>query len=101
MFRHVVLMTWGPGTTGDQVSAVLDGLAGLPAAIPGIRAYSFGTDAGLAPDNADLAVVADFDDEDGYRAYAAHPAHVALVTEHIRPILASRTAVQYRTGTGA
>ncbi len=98
MFRHIVLMSWTAKATAEQVAAVTKGLEGLPNAIPAIRAYSFGIDAGLAPENADLAVVADFDDENGYREYAMHPAHVALVAERIRPILAERTAVQYSAG---
>ena len=45
--------------------------------------------------NFDLAVVADCDDVAGYRAYATHPAHLAVIAERIRPILADRAAVQY------
>ena len=40
-------------------------------------------------------MVADFDDADGYRVYRDHPAHVAVIAERIRPILAGRAAVQY------
>ncbi len=98
MFRHVVLMTWQDGVREEQVRSVLDGLRSLPGEIPEIRSYSFGTDAAVAEGNADLAVVADFDDEDGYRAYASHPAHLALIAERIRPILGARHAVQYRHG---
>jgi hypothetical protein len=66
-------------------------------AIPEIRRYAFGPDAGLAEGNFDFAVVADFEDADAYRVYAAHPAHTGLIAERIRPLIAERVAVQYET----
>lgn len=95
MFRHVVLMQFTPEASAEQRQAVLDGLASLPAAIPGIRSYVYGPDAGVMPGNHDLAVVADFDDADAYVHYANHPAHQAFIAEKVKPILAHRAAVQY------
>ncbi len=95
MFRHVVLITLGSEATDDRRQALLDGLSALPAAIPEIRSYVYGVDAGLAEGNATVAVVADFDDVDGYRVYATHPAHVRVITELIRPIMVARAAVQH------
>lgn len=94
-FRHVVLLELRD-LSESRRQAILDGLAALPAAIPTIRHYEFGFDAGLAGTNADLAIVADFDDEDGYRTYADHPAHQAFIADHLRAVLAGRTAVQHR-----
>lgn len=94
-FRHVVLFTFTAEATGEQRRAVLDGLAALPSQIPEIRGFRFGVDAGLAEGNADVAVVADFDDRAAYQTYARHPAHQALVAERIRPILAARAAAQH------
>jgi hypothetical protein len=94
VLRHVVCLTWNEGATPAAVAAVADALAELPALIPELRAYSIGPDVGLAPGNADFAIVADFDDADGWRRYQAHPAHQAVLVERIRPILASRVAVQ-------
>ena len=54
-----------------------------------------GADVGLSDGNFDFAVVADVDDVDGFRPYADHPAHIAVIVERIRPILADRAAVQY------
>ncbi|MBO0807460.1 MAG: Dabb family protein, partial [Actinobacteria bacterium] len=67
----------------------------LPDTIDAIRDYRVGPDAGLNPANRDFAVVADFDDADGYLAYRDHPAHRAMVEQHITPIVAHREAVQY------
>ncbi len=95
MFRHVVLFRWKKGMTEDAKQAVRDGLADLPNAIAGVRRYEYGDDAGLVEGNFDFAVVADFDDADGYVAYAQHSLHQALIRERIAPHLAERVAVQY------
>src|SRR5262249_37291923 len=96
MFRHIVLLRWTDDATVEQLRAVADGLRGLPLAIPEIKGYVVATDAGIGGDgNSDLAIVADFDDIDGYIVYRAHPVHQDVVARLIRPILASRAAVQF------
>jgi hypothetical protein len=95
VLRHVVCLTWDETASPDARQAVEAALAELPSAIPEIRDYRFGPDLGLAPGNADLAVVADFDDVDGWRRYQEHPAHQAVLAQRIRPILTARAAVQF------
>ena len=74
MLRHVAVFRWAEGTPPADVDAFAAALAGLPAVIPEIRSYRFGPDAGLGMSaNADFAVVADFDDAEGYAAYATPP----------------------------
>ena len=64
--------------------------------VDSIRAYHVGPDAGVNPGkNYDFAVVADFDDADGYLAYRDHPAHRAVVENYVEPIVARRAYVQY------
>ena len=94
MVRHVVVFKWKPEATEEAVRALADGLAALPGQIPEILAYTFGPDLGLADDHPDYALVADFADVDAYRRYAEHPAHRRLIDELLKPILASRHAVQ-------
>jgi hypothetical protein len=94
VLRHVVCLTWNEHATPAAVAALTDALAELPAQIPELRAYRVGSDLGLVPGNADFAIVADFDDADAWRRYQAHPAHQAVLAEQIRPLLASRAAVQ-------
>ncbi len=95
MFRHVVLFTWAEGTTDAQKATVAAELGKLTEIIPEIRAYALGADAGVNPGNHEFAVVADFDSADDYLVYRDHPAHQAVIAEHIKPILASRAAVQF------
>jgi len=97
MFIHVACFRWNEGTGRDDVAAVASALGELPAAIPELRDYRFGPDARLTQENHDFAVVAAFDDRDGYLAYADHPAHLRVLTEVIRPRLAARAAVQFET----
>lgn len=96
MLRHVAVFRWAEGTPPEAVGALAEALAGLPVAIPEIRTYRFGNDAGLGLSaNGDFAVVADFDDTDGYRAYAGHAAHQDVIVRLLRPILAERMSVQF------
>lgn len=95
MFRHVVMFKLQPDTSAAQREAILAGLARLPGAIAEIRSFVYGTDAGLAEGNFDVAVVAEFDDVEAYKRYAAHPVHVEFVTTAVRPYLAQRSAVQF------
>ena len=96
MFRHVVLFTWIEEATEEQKRALAGELGKLPGVIDAIRVYRFGPDAGINPANCDFAVVADFDDADGYLTYRDHPAHRALVRNYVDPIVARRSAVQYQ-----
>jgi Stress responsive A/B Barrel Domain len=96
MIRHVACFAWAAEATAAQRQQVAEELRALPALMRGLRAYHFGTDAGLADGNYDFAVVADFDDTESYFAYRDHPAHRAIVEEVIRPITRHRASVQYQ-----
>jgi hypothetical protein len=95
MFRHVVLFRWTEEATDEQKRAVPERLAALPGAIPEIKAYHVGADAGINPANYDFAVVADFADRASFLTYRDHPAHRTVVEECITPIAAERAAAQY------
>jgi hypothetical protein len=93
-FRHVVMFRWHDAADAAERQAVADALAGLPAQIPELLHYRFGPDVGLAADNWDFVVVAEFADQAGYEVYRDHPAHQAVITGCISPIVAQRAAVQ-------
>jgi hypothetical protein len=98
MIRHVVLISWVPEVTAEQVRRVQTELNALKPLIGELRDYQIGPDAGIIEGNADFAVVADFDDEDGYLVYRNHPAHRSVIEQAINPIARQRVAVQYRLG---
>jgi Stress responsive A/B Barrel Domain len=94
VIRHVSLLTFVDTASDDQIAAIERALHDLPERLP-IRAYAIGRDLALNEGNADFAVVADFDDIGDYFTYRDDREHQRILTELIRPILASRTAVQY------
>jgi hypothetical protein len=96
MLRHIAVFRWKAGTTDEQVDAIERGLTALRGRLPMLRAYAFGRDQGLRGGNADFAVVADFDDEDGWRAYTEDPEHRRVIEELIAPVTEDRSAVQLR-----
>jgi hypothetical protein len=95
MIRHVVLFTWTDSTDAATREATLAALRRLPAEVGGPTAFAVGPDAGLTAGNADTALVADFPDAAAFRRYAEDPRHLAVIAEHVRPHLATRSAVQY------
>jgi len=89
------MFTWKEETTEAQKGALREGLAALPGFIADIRSYRFGTDAGIGTGNDHFAVVATFDDADGYQRYLADPHHLDVVERLVKPILATRHAIQF------
>jgi hypothetical protein len=98
MIRHVVMMKLIAATTDADKSAMVEALGELPGLVPEIRSYSIGVDAGLGEGNFDLVVIGDFDDANGYAAYASNADHQRVVVEYLRPALAERVAIQYELG---
>lgn len=97
MITHVVLLSWKPEADEAAREAVLSGLRSLPEQCPEILSYTVGADAELSEGNHDLALVATFNTVDDYQTYVTNEAHVAVINEHIKPILAGRAAVQFES----
>lgn len=95
MIRHVVTFTWSPTADAQRRSAAVEALRTLPDRVGGMTSLVVAEDAGLSEGNADAVLIADFPDAQAFDRYARDPQHVALVGEHVRPILAARAAVQY------
>jgi hypothetical protein len=94
VLRHVVCLTVRAGTPDAAVADLVAALRTLPGLIPEIRRYDVGADLGLADGNADIVILAEFDDADAWRRYQAHPAHTRVITELVRPIVEHRLASQ-------
>jgi hypothetical protein len=93
--RHIVLLSFEPGTDVDAIEAAL---LAMPDQIPVIRSVTVARDLALAEGNAELALLVDLDDADAWRDYQEHPAHQRLLANLIRPALRSRTAIQVALG---
>jgi len=95
MFRHVVNFRWNSESSPEHIAALEEALSGLPALLPSLRRYSYGSDAGLNEGNYEFAVVAEFDNAEGYLAYRDNDEHHRIIQTFIAPYLDSRTVVQF------
>lgn len=95
--RHVVMFRWNDDVDDAHVAQVHERLQALPDAIPQIRSYVHGADAGLTEGNFDYVVVADFDSADDWATYRDHPVHQQVIADLITGRVAVRAAVQYET----
>lgn len=93
--RHVSLLRFADDVSDDAVAAIEAALGGLPARLPQLRDYRYGRDLGLTEGGYDFAVVAEFDDVDGYAAYRDDPEHRRILAELVRPVITDRAVVQY------
>ena len=96
MIRHVVTFTWSDAADDGRRAAILQALRGLREDVGGMTSLVVEGDAGLSDGNADAVLIADFPDVEAFKRYAQDPVHQSVLTEHVRPWLAARSAVQYR-----
>jgi RNA polymerase sigma factor (sigma-70 family) len=73
MIRNVVLVKLKAGQDGAAVAEIQEGLRNLDC--PGTLGYTVGDDLALREGNWSFAIVADFADEDSYRAYDQDAEH--------------------------
>ena len=95
MIRHVALFRLKEDAPGGTQQALEDGLFLLAQKIEAISVYHYGADLSLRAGNFDFGVVADFEDEAAFVAYADHPAHIAFIKERVAPVIAERAALQF------
>jgi hypothetical protein len=94
--RHVVIFAFKNNATAEQVEAVVNGFAALPAAIPGIDSFEWGTN--VSPEGLNdgfthcftlsFASAPERDD------YLVHPAHQSFV-ETLGPVLERSLVLDY------
>ncbi|MFC6153714.1 Dabb family protein [Nocardioides yefusunii] len=94
-FNHVGHLTLAADVTDEQVAGIVDGLVALYGQIDGLLSAQVVRDAGLTEGNANVRFHMRFDTQASWEAYRTHPAHVAVVKNHIGPVLGSKAFVQY------
>ncbi|MGY1722850.1 Dabb family protein [Blastococcus sp. SYSU DS0533] len=96
MIRHVVLFTWSPDADAERRAQTVEALRELRRSVGGMTSLLVADDAGLVDGNADTVLIAEFPDVEAFHRYAQDPVHLAVIAEHVRPILAARSAIQHR-----
>ena len=98
MTKHIILWTLKEDLSADEKAAVKAGikagLEGLAGQIPGLVEIHVQTDC-LPSSNADLMLDSTFTDEAALKAYAVHPAHVAVADGKVRPYTKLRSCLDF------
>jgi len=92
MLRHVVMFGWKPEVPADKVREIEDAFRALPAKIPQVAAFEWGTDVsvqGFSRGFTHCFVVsfASEADRDGYQAHPDHQAFLALSRPNVAQLL--------------
>jgi hypothetical protein len=93
MIRNVVLVKLKPGQDGAAVAEIQEGLRNLDC--PGTLGYTVGDDLALREGNWSFAIVADFADEDSYRAYDQDAEH-NRIRSRLAPLAEQVARVQFQ-----
>jgi hypothetical protein len=94
MFSHIGILTLKPTTSDEQVLDLAAALEALVGVVPGLVSATVERDAKLREGNAELFFRMQFDEQASWEGYSTHPAHVAVITNHIAPVLLSKAFVQ-------
>lgn len=96
VLRHVVLFGFTPETTPDQVRAIEEAFAALPAQIPEIIAFEWGVDVSIenAARGYTHCFLVTFRNEADRAIYLPHPAHQRFV-DLVGPHLAQALVLDY------
>ncbi len=81
MLRHVVMFHWKPDTSPEKIREIEDAFSALPAKIPQVAGFEWGTDVsvqGLAAGFTHCFVVS-FSNEQDRDIYLPHPEHAAFL----------------------
>lgn len=97
MIRHIVAFRMASDDADTRAEHALEAarrLNALLGVVPSLRAMSAGANVLAAGQNFDLALVADFDDEQGLEDYLVHPAHEEAAA-YIGSVRGERVAVDF------
>lgn len=99
MIKHIILWTLNPELSAADRQQVLSdiksGLEGLQGVVPGLIDIRVQIDGRIDTSNCDLMLDCTLESEAALRAYAVHPAHVAVANEKVRPYTIQRVCLDY------
>lgn len=99
MVKHIILWTLNPELEGEKKREVLHdikaGLEGLKGVVPGLVDVHVQIDGRIDTSNCDLMLDCTLESEAALRAYAVHPAHVAVANGKVRPFTIQRVCLDF------
>lgn len=99
MVKHVILWTLNEAYSEEQKAAIKAdikaGLEGLQGVVPGLIEVHVYTDGRLASSNCDLMLDSTLESLEALKAYAVHPAHVAVANGKVRPHTVQRVCLDW------
>lgn len=99
MVKHIILWTLNPELSEEEKATVKrgikEGLEGLKGQVPGLLDVTVNIDGRLASSNCDVMLDSTLESEAALKAYATHPAHVAVADGKVRPYTVQRTCLDF------
>ena len=99
MVKHIILWTLNPGLSEEEKETVKagikTGLEGLVGQVPGLIDAKVHIDGRLASSNADVMLDSTLESEAALKAYATHPAHVAVANGKVRQYTVLRSCLDF------
>lgn len=98
MVKHIILWQLKDELSAQEKKTVKagikSGLEGLKGQIPGLVEIQVQIE-GLASSNAEVMLDSTFVDESALKTYSAHPAHVAVANNNVRPFTKTRMCLDF------
>lgn len=99
MVKHIILWTLNPELTVEQKqqvkAGIKEGLEGLVGKVPGLLDVKVNISGRLASSNADVMLDSTLESEEALKGYAAHPEHVAVANDKVRPYTIQRACLDF------
>jgi len=99
MVKHIILWKLRSDLNEAQkrelALAIKQGLEGLKGQVPGLIDIRVQIDGRLETSNADIMLDSTLDSFESLKAYAVHPAHLAVANGVVRPNTELRTCLDY------
>ena len=99
MVKHIILWKLRSDLNEAQkrelALAIKQGLEGLKGQVPGLIDIRVQIDGHLETSNADIMLDSTLDSFESLKAYAVHPAHLAVANGVVRPNTELRTCLDY------
>lgn len=99
MVKHVILWKLREDLTETEKESVKagikEGLEGLVGKVPGLVDVKVNISGRLASSNCDVMLDSTLESPEALKAYATHPAHVAVANGKVRPYTCLRTCLDW------